>query len=59
MKSNSMGKKESIYAEGEKPLTFRQAILLAANTPHKTHKQIDEERKKQKETLKNNKNLKK
>lgn len=29
----------------EKPLTFKQAILLAGNTPRLTHKQIDELKK--------------
>ncbi len=29
----------------EKPMAFRDAILLAGNTPHLTHKQIDELRK--------------
>lgn len=37
-----MAKKKPIYAEGEKPLTFKQAIKLAARTPHRTHKQIIE-----------------
>jgi len=32
--------------ESEKVMTFRQAIILAGNTPHLTHKQIDELRKK-------------
>ena len=43
--SNIMAKKKGLYAEGEKPLTFRQAILLAGNTPRLTHKQIDELKK--------------
>jgi hypothetical protein len=43
---NNMGKKNSLNGKGEKPLSFRQAILLAGNTPHLTHKQIDELRKK-------------
>ena len=43
--TNNMAKKKGLYAEGEKPMTFRQAILLAANTPRLTHKQIDELRK--------------
>jgi len=46
--SNSMVKKTSPYNKGEKPMSFRQAITLAANTPHLTHKQIDELRKKEK-----------
>ena len=48
VKSNLMAKKKALYAEGEKPLTFKQAIWLATHTPHKTHKQIIEERKKEK-----------
>jgi hypothetical protein len=32
----------------QKPLSFRQAIELAANTPRLTHKEIDELRKQQK-----------
>ena len=46
--SNSMTKKTSPSNKGEKPMSFRQAITLAANTPHLTHKQIDELRKKEK-----------
>lgn len=53
LKSDIMAKKKRLNADGDKPLTFRQAILLAANTPHLTHKQIDELRKKEK--LKENK----
>ena len=41
--SNNMAKKVN-----QKPMTFRQAILLAVNTPHLTHKQIDELRRKEK-----------
>ena len=48
IQSNSMAKKTSPYNRGEKPMSFRQAIELAANTPHLTHKQIDELRKKEK-----------
>jgi hypothetical protein len=45
---NDMVKKNSLYGKGEKPLTFKQAIKLAGNTPHLTHKQIDELRRKEK-----------
>lgn len=54
-KSDIMAKKKRLNADGEKPLTFKQAILLAANTPHMTHKQIDELRKKEKEKNKQKK----
>lgn len=40
IQSNIMAKKVN-----QKPMAFRDAILLAANTPHLTHKQIDELRK--------------
>lgn len=40
IQSNDMAKKVN-----RKPMSFRQAIELAANTPHLTHKQIDELRK--------------
>lgn len=56
IKSKNMAKKKPLYAEGEKPLTFKQAITLAANTPHLTHKQIVELRKKERLEKKNNKN---
>jgi len=45
VKTNSMAKKKTSKVGDEKPLTFKQAITLAANTPHLTHKQIDELRK--------------
>jgi len=31
-----------------KPMAFREAIYLAAHTPHMTHKQLDELRKREK-----------
>lgn len=48
VKQDDMAKKKELYAEGQKPLTFKQAIKLAANTPHLTHKQIIELRKQEK-----------
>lgn len=48
IKSYSMAKKKEPNAQGAKPLTFKQAIMLAVNTPHLTHKQIDELRKQEK-----------
>lgn len=58
MKSVSMAKKVTNDVTGGKPVTFRNAIWLALHTPHKTQKQILEERRKEKQ-LKNDKNLKK
>jgi len=43
-----MAKKKPLYEKGEKPVSFRQAMRLAVNTPYLTHKQIDELRKKEK-----------
>ena len=48
IQSNIMAKKVN-----QKPMAFRDAILLAANTPHLTHKQIDELRKQGKIPKKN------
>ncbi len=55
MKSTVMAKRKVIYAKEETPLTFEHAIWLALHTPHKTHKQILEERKKEKLSKKNKK----
>lgn len=52
VQSKLMAKKKVVYAEGEQPLTFSQAIWLAGHTPHRTHKQIDAERKLLKEQSK-------
>ena len=43
IQTNNMAKKVN-----QKPMAFRDAILLASHTPHLTHKQIDEIRKKEK-----------
>ena len=53
-----MAKKESVREKGQKPLTLKQAITLAVNTPYRTHKQLDELRK-QGKLFKNDSNLKK
>ena len=53
-----MAKKETVRDKAGKPLTFKQAITLAANTPHLTHKEIDRLRKEGK-LFKDDKNLKK
>jgi hypothetical protein len=47
---NDMAKKVN-----QKPMAFRDAILLALHTPHLTHKQIIEQRKKEKQLNKNKK----
>ena len=45
---NDMAKKNSLYGKGDKPMSFKQAMAMAVNTPYLTHKQIDELRKKEK-----------
>lgn len=42
---NNMAKKTTLKNKGAKPMSFKQAMKIAVNTPYRTHKEIDELRK--------------
>ncbi len=48
MQCNTINQNDMAKKVNQKPMAFRAAISLAAHTPHMTHKQLDELRKKEK-----------